>query len=1113
MKPEASPDVVDVLPNNEGIDPSFIKEVYKRGDVLDTLRKPLQHVPMHYAIRAGALTTGFATGLLGGTSLVEGQHLAYGAAAAGAASLHHKVKNYSRRKKIDAQLARTAELRETADEPLELIRSNHLRRSKRGVQLYWGAELDPDDKPGEIRTRLESITELAEKAGLDTIVVPAKILSFVDEPVGEELEGKATDISDWLEKTKRGLPIVQFNDDDLEKEVMSLSPDECRELAQHIEQSDEDRGLNPFVYAWGKLREARPTHALFSHAPQFDTLADTSRRNGAHSHARHTLANHMARGLDDTAVQRGPNHQRIPVSLRGSISAANPRVRLQGTGTVETHMGTEAVHAEDNGDLLKHLNLEPIDIRLFFENPGRLSEKKRIQAAEVVLLYELSGWELPYNPEARDDDQGNRQNPKSDTELEVGLQHAISLKAPVVSRKMRQRLSEKDSNAVESTSLRRLMPVRVGRIAIALTLAIALSRDSTSDIVNTPINYMYHQQKAAYIDSLSSRDPEELLEILSEDRYTDISEEELQQMIAEAQESGEIPYGLFEDFDYASDPYSDVVNGAYRFDGEVKRLTSRVSGQPGGGEDFDRSGEVARDSQQARENAQQIEQQSRASVGNVDPSGGNKPLWKLTKQDMSTAGYWTQATHTQLYEGEAGGLYWSDTHDITQIATETIPTVTPEEVETEAQWIHVRSVMPLQKDGWYTYSDDPLMPIPVLDGTVPAAVSVSTGVWGSNETRTAPGGVVQRENGTFMAVLARDGLDFMGQKFYLDYWLVPASSRPDTPFGAPRAREPINGGSIADRGDFGLAKAHETIDKYVEGLPSDGLERTEALEEYISENFSYALQPFPEKAEGDTPIDEIESMSDYVDLVLGPDGTDEGNCNTVNTVLGIDNPEELSAVTGYRNSPDADAPYDTLSIGDAHLWMVDGEGAKHDATPTSGISEEDAAFFDENFTPEDFRPLKSTADEWKRRMETAKTVGIIGASGIIAAYAIRKRKRLAEVVRDSKQKAYDRRARSAHKQVDTIVQNKEDEVHSALNILFGNTPSYRQPEPITSQYLRNTLRLNRVASHERKPLKASISKIKAARRSGDLQTANRRQIKLAKRLLRLDHRIGRSSDA
>lgn len=1109
------------------IDPAIISEAERNKDALDLLRKPLNRCPFHNAFRAGVLTAGFATGFLGNFPQPELQHLLYGVTAAGGAEVSRRLRGRRLAKKIDERLANARDLADSLGEPLELIRQNSRRKSRRAVHLYWGAEFSEEDKPGKIRSRLENVAEIAKQSGLKEVVIPIDLLKFVkDDESRDSLTESGTGISQWLKDAKK-LPVMQFpataKKGDLEKGVLQLTPEECLVIASEMEREDPEKP-DTFAYAWSALKAERPNHVMFRrHASQYQRLAAQGEKNGVHRHARSTIADQIALTLDDTAVQRGPNLERVRINLRGSIDKRHPIARLQGAQAINTAGGKESVHAEDSGELLQHLGITLTEIAQFFEDPGRLSQKKRIQVAEVVLLYELSGWQLPpHGLHIPIQDSGEADNTESGHSAPL-LQESVAIAANALSRQAKKQLSPTDTEAARKVSFQRFDRARLTRFFAPLLLAFALSQDTTGKIVNMPANYLYYQAQAEYINNLGQRDPQEILERINQKDLSEIDRQELQALIDEAQTDGTIPYGLYDDFkaEHPTDPVNAAMGNVYDFDRRAEEVVSEILGNPIATDSLGNS-EADHDKARVAESSRDLTDAGNASVGNA-AGGENKPLWLLESNNLDTNGYWAQETYDRLLEGESGGqMFWdqsqySYTLETSDFAPEPVELSSPEEAEASGAYIKVSAVSSLTFDRNYDVTRGrTYRPLPVRAGTMPVAIRVEESVWGSNHTAgNVPASIAQLNNGTFVAIINQGPVAVDANKLELSYWLAPIPENHTLPYDGIRATGPVEGGSYGhsqpDSPDYGLSDADEAVDRHVPGLPQGGIERTKQLARHMRETFDYSLAPFEEIEEGVTEDSQIEGVPDYVDLVF--EGG-EANCNVANTLIAADNPELVNPVTGFRNNPKPGSYYDTLSIGDRHLWLVDKEGTLHDGTPSSGVSPEDSAFFEENFSAEDFKKPESKADQaqerLKRMMQAAAVTGTLAAAGI----AIAKRKKLAQTARNARTGYYNKRGTAADKRFDRITQRRSSELRTSKEIiehaLFGNPKEKLKPSrdltPVDGAYLRNNLRINQFATAgTKKPLKTATSKLKQAKNAGAFKENEKRTIRLAKKLLKLNH--------
>ena len=1135
-------DAVEVLPLEQPveasvetvIDPSLIEAVQKNGDVLDSLKDNLRRYPMHTVIRAGMLATAAASGILRDGTELNGRFIAYGLGAAGLAEINRRRHNRKTAKLIDAQLDTVAKLVDTTGENLELIRHGRRAGGKKVLDLFWSNDPDVElDKHADVKESLERITKIAESSQLE-VVLPASVLDFVDKGEREVFEERAMPVSDWLKQTK-GLPVEQLTPErKAQKEVLVLTADECQQLAELIELVEDNESFSAFKYAWTILRQEKPSHTMFQrYASKYDTLADTSKRNGVHAEARQHLSNVIASHLDNTAVQRGPSFEHVVIPMRALISKTEPKAHFQGTTSLVTTSGEISMHAEDTTGLLANMGINTIDLRQFFTSPGSLSQRKRGEVAEVVMLFELSGWELPYDPASETVEDIDMLVHDEEDYVPTSLQQSTALAASIVSRSRKNQLSDDDHTSAERIRFERFNKQRAVRLIAAMAVALALAKGG-GKAINEPANYLYHHEVTEYIHDLPNRNLDQLLKSVNKDSSTPVSKTELQKMIAQAQKDHDVPMDLFNDFQRRKgDPYNQALSRAYDIDTKIDNLehgqglqfgSSTGDGGSGGGTAGTSSADAQNKSDDA---AQQAEQ---AGVGNVDNSGKNQPVWLLKGTGLSTEGYWSESTFNLITSNPAGhgegGLTWGERrrgYDVLHsgAAPKVLTLHKPSQLPKGQPSIEVSSVQGRTMNQFY--GDDQgsyFESIPVLSGTAPIALQAGVAEAGSNEQHPIKADIVQLKDGTFGVVAYRSSKDTLNsQKLYLTYWLAP-SSQQHLPYGDVHANGSTTDHDLTFPGeklpDTKLGSVPAEVNKYVPGLPAAGLARSQALATFMGTKFDYATAPFSTfktKNGSETADQRTGDFVQYTDLVLR--GL-KANCNVANTLIAIDNPKDLNAVTGYHNSRSPKSAYDTLSSSESHLWDVNSSGTVVDGTPSKGLSAADAKFFQEDFTAKDLTEPKSQADEEKKR-EHEIQLAFEAAGGLIAGgYLFARRKAIANTVRQTKDGVRQKQITHAEKRLGKILTSKPERASLAIQVIGyasrqGDHQLVTQKETdLNTDRLRTTLRINQLVAGDQPNAKQNIT---AAKKSGKLASQNRKTIRLAKRLVHLHSVASRTNSS
>jgi len=1129
-----APETLGLPERLDHIDPSLIEYTKHNGDALDELRKPLKQFKFHRVIRAGMLTTAATIGVLGSLDAPEPHFFVYGVAAGGMAEVSRRVGQYRTGKKVYRHLEAQQKLEESTGEPLELLRTRSKLKSRRELNLVWNAEFTPEDTTGAIRTRLETVAGLAQQSDLKTVVVPAIILERITkDSQKDDIDASKQNLSRWLKDTKK-LPIAQYEkdqvDERVEKQVLSLTPEECFELVDLLDRDEPapEASVTAFTYAWDLLKTMRPNHTMFRRfAGQYDSVSSTEQLNGVHRAARDALRRIIAGGIDDTVVQRSSDHQRVRINLIGSIDDTKPRVHLQGTQSVGTLHGEQGLHAEDSGSLLGHLGISVSDIRHYFKNPSKLNDRQRIEMSEVVMLYELAGWDLPYKPEFEQitktaDVEADVAAPK-----ETSIQLAIAVASGRESTKTNNVLSDDEMDNAERIELGKLGSRKVVRYLAVMAVAATLALPLTGNIVQAPMNYMYHKAQTAYINKLHNETTDDILKRLNKQNPSPhLKEADIQKLLEEVDKTGQIPGVLDEDFRTQhkfDDPYTEAFGRAYMANYWLKNKVAELTNGT------DKYGVVTLDAQyednkRTSAYARIAADSAEAGVGNVKRTK-NTPLWLLDSKGLSTEGYWSEHTNYFLGDnfGSGTGLSWGSwdlgTLRGSEYKPQEIQLDSPKTVEQRDKWVSVEAVH--ATNDYVSFSPDKsAISIPVLSGMRPIAIELSMGPKGSNKRTTVAGGVAQLSDGTFVAVLPdskKTGFNTYESKVYLKYWLAPAGD--SLPYGPVRATHKVKSTVYEDKGtrtDYGLSKAPAQVDTYIPNLPPSGIKRTQKIVEYFRENFDYALAPLQgkginAKANG---TEQLKGIPDYVDLVMK---RRQANCNVANTLLAVDN-TDLNVATGFANSVNPHSHYDVLSSAESHLWTVDAQGNRYDATPVKGLSEGDSQQFKENFSANDFKTPASKLDkqqEQNRQIALGlKIAAVIGTAGAL----VLRRRAITEAGKNTKITIHNSRIEHADRRIKKIASKKVARAMIAQEIvghvLFSNgTPMTKsdasETGKMTESELRTSLRINRPPVKQ--PGKVVKSKLKQARANGLLDGQRRRDIRLGSKLVKLDEIASRET--
>lgn len=311
-------------------------------------------------------------------------------------------------------------------------------------------------------------------------------------------------------------------------------------------------------------------------------------------------------------------------------------------------------------------------------------------------------------------------------------------------------------------------------------------------------------------------------------------------------------------------------------------------------------------------------------VGNVEPTG-NRVDYRVEGVNMSTSGYWAvHAMNGSQVVGRADGVVtsWESEYRIAGTDRQLeLPVTVPEGITSYATVSRDLS----GSDRFGTNTVD-IMPIPVLEGTRPVAASVNGE---AVEMRV-------RANGTYYMVAPRTMFDEKkGAK--LNYTVVPDEN-------APRVRN-LTPTTVFDYDGLydpaAIDKAWETV---IPNLPKRGEPgydedaRSRMIAQHIDTQWQYRLEPHAPGA--------MLGVHSVAQQVIRANEIALANCNVAGNQLAQEN-RKLTPVTGYHNSTGEGSK--TLSTNESHFWNTTRKGEIIDATPSKGLTPEDAAFFRETY--------------------------------------------------------------------------------------------------------------------------------------------------------------------
>lgn len=378
-----------------------------------------------------------------------------------------------------------------------------------------------------------------------------------------------------------------------------------------------------------------------------------------------------------------------------------------------------------------------------------------------------------------------------------------------------------------------------------------------------------------------------------------------------------------------------------------------------------------------------------SQIGNAN-DGANKPVWQITSNGgMDSEGYWAEEafSHLSVDTGGSNGpdaMHWSPSYfgmaGLTQEEYEALKTniynqaELPLPIDTSSNqpyltvsrqiYIDTDESLKTQAEDSYSYSD-PMgddhfyVPVPVLDGTDVVAASA---------------------NGKPVRLVSlKDGLRALwvaGDPKHKDTDIV-FQLGPSKDHHVKASLVATSNGDIIDNSPLNQIWANHGVP---EALGSDAAARIDAETIHL-QNFDYRLAPISDDNALKTP-------SDYAQHVLD---SRVGNCNTVNGLMVMSNPEYLNLATGYSNSNNqeqTDKGTYYLSTSEMHAWSVGADGDIIDATPQNGLTAEEAKHFEEN----GFNGLEKTSHD----SSSTRNYVFGGAAALTAAYMYRKRRGMAK---------------------------------------------------------------------------------------------------------------------
>jgi hypothetical protein len=311
----------------------------------------------------------------------------------------------------------------------------------------------------------------------------------------------------------------------------------------------------------------------------------------------------------------------------------------------------------------------------------------------------------------------------------------------------------------------------------------------------------------------------------------------------------------------------------------------------------------------------------------------NQLQWEITADKLTPDGYWA-VNISQLLQADQGksgtgpDLIWEP--NLEYVAPTSILPVALEGQATEEPHLAVQYAQPLDPSDLAIIKagkeNDPVLPVPVRDGTVPMAASfVPIG-----SEQPIPLRLLSQANGTYALEFPGSAATAAGK---LEYWLA----RPSVGSG-----EVVATGSIAIQGTLAedMQQFYNVWDSYIPGLPAptgDTVEiRAREVAAVIDTRWKYALDPY---SEGE--LSRANSLATDAEATI--DG-EKANCNVEETEVALQD-RQLTTVLGYEQTGNSQAKHAELWSHDAHAWAVDAQGTIIDGTPSTFASSADKAYF------------------------------------------------------------------------------------------------------------------------------------------------------------------------
>lgn len=941
---EAPLEVRPTTPERDGLK-VLAADIRKNGDVLDRMSWLRRY---HTAGATTLATTGIIS--LQQTLLANTIYPELAAASGGTILLagvtgfvaSHPLANRHQRKAVTSLIDSTHTLTTIFDgEPVEIYRSG--KRKNPDLHVLWDGPADRDQtlESEAALHRFRNLKVLAEGTDARTVAVPVRILKDYDEGLTPS-EGDTRD--DWVKRIKKRAIVDERHGTE---HVRDLSLEELDTVIANCEKAHNNEPLHTFMQI---LRSIKPNHpALKSYFPG---VQDTARL----PYLERSLRKGLERQLEDTDARRlpiddwedGPTHSREKTFRSGFLQVGSDgRARI-------TWRDLQRYTETEQSEMLTHFRAATEHLESIGQYIGVIPPSK------LELLCEMGAWlsiQGIITGSIKDDSSLSQVLRQVETVVPTGDAKPLPMG---LQERTAHRLLFRDEHG-DDISLRNLVGRRVGRtlagLAVATTLGLGLGLANNQ--------YLYTQLER------------------SNQLFEDGGSEDGSPEARKIDELENAPVFRMT---------SNVLDLSTQFEYRMQELGARIF-SPLDVESYRRPPENALRDRLVEGGQLSGVYGSDARVGNVPTDMNNQPVWELrTIGDMSTEGYWAESVFNQT---DFTRLVWHRDAvdlglDIPQTATDAeyyaahdaayqqlrqLPLAGSEAGPSGSRIEVSRSIRlstntvtaPGAQDykGFGYDSGYYIVPIPVLQNTHIAAASIDG----------QPVKVLQLDSGReVLMVQASNG------EHQLEYWLAAGGEN-------PRAFGPVQFSADYEDKDYPEHRFDPLWEEAMgQPLPAGRRARVAAERDHIRSEFEYELAPLDMSHSG---LEQVILNTPYrfAGTVLD---NQEANCNVANTLLTLSNPGVLNYVEGFNNSNTTEQVANNtmyLSLSERHAWAVDGDAQIQDATPTKGLSADEAEFFSE-----DFKDPKTPEQE---RNETLKRYAlyIIGVSGVLASAIGRRRLR------------------------------------------------------------------------------------------------------------------------